>query len=86
KAGYGVNIEILVDQTAAAAVVPESAVFRQAGRTVLFVVRQGQAQLVEVVPGRRAGGLIEVSGEIKTGETVIVNPPPEVKDGTRVSP
>ncbi|RJX19275.1 MAG: HlyD family efflux transporter periplasmic adaptor subunit [Desulforudis sp.] len=85
KPGYEVNIEIVVDQGAAATVVPESTVFRRAGQTMLFAVRDGRAQLVKVVPGRRAGGLVEISGDIRAGETVIVNPPPEVKGGTRVS-
>ncbi len=85
KSGYEVSIEIVVDQTAADAIVPESAVFRKAGQSLVFVVRDGRAHAVEVALGRATGGLVEVTGEIRTGDLVIIDPPPEVGDGTRVS-
>lgn len=84
KPGYEVNIEVVVDQAAADTIIPESAVFRKAGQSMVFVVRDGRAQSVEVVPGRATGGLVEVTGEIRTGDMVIVDPPPEVQDGVRV--
>lgn len=84
KPGYEVNIEVVVEQADAEAVVPESAVFRRDGRSMVFIVRDGRAQLVEVAPGRKAGGLIEVTGAVRTGDRVIIDPPPEVQDGVRV--
>lgn len=84
KPGFQVNVEISIEEAPGETVVPETALFRQDGRTFLFVVRDGRAVKLEVVPGRKAAGLAEVTGGLKTGEEVIVHPGPEVKDGLRV--
>ncbi len=84
KPGFQVNVEISIEEVPGETVVPETALFRQDGRTFLFVVRDGRAAKVEVVPGRKAAGLAEVAGDLKAGEAVIVHPGPEVQDGARV--
>ncbi|MEW6541775.1 MAG: efflux RND transporter periplasmic adaptor subunit [Bacillota bacterium] len=84
KPGFQVNVEVVIEEAPGETVVPETAFFRQDGRTFLFVVRDGRALKVEVVPGRKAAGLAEVTGGLKTGEEVIVHPGSEVQDGARV--
>ncbi|ACA59658.1 efflux RND transporter periplasmic adaptor subunit [Candidatus Desulforudis audaxviator] len=84
KPGFQVNVEIIVDEAPGETVVPETALFRQDGATFLFVVRDGRAVKTAVTPGRRAAELTEVTGDLKTGESVIVHPGAEVKDGVRV--
>jgi HlyD family secretion protein len=84
KPGFQVNVEVVIEEAPGETVVPETALFRQDGRTFLFVVRDGRALKVEVVPGRKAAGLAEVTGGLKTGEEVIVHPGSAVQDGARV--
>jgi RND family efflux transporter MFP subunit len=68
------------------AVNPEALVQRD-GRTVVLVVKDG-AKAVEtvVVAGIRIGDLVAVTGELRSGDKVVIKPPADLKTGTLTRP
>lgn len=54
------------------------------GRTVLYAVRDDKAVEVTVTPGRKLGGLTAISGDVKNGEKVVVDPSPDLKTGALI--
>ncbi len=62
---------------------PESTLVHRGELTGLFVVRDGQAWLRWVRPGRAEGGEVEVLAGLWPGEEVVVSPQ-GLADGTRV--
>jgi RND family efflux transporter MFP subunit len=65
-------------------VVPDQAVVSREDRRVVFVVRNERAVETAVTTGASANGLTEVRDGVGPGDRVIVNPPADLKDGTRV--
>ena len=72
------------DPAAGALLLPESAVRREAGRDVVFVVEGDRVERRAVALGAASGGRIEVRSGLAPGERVVVDPPPELADGTPV--
>jgi multidrug efflux pump subunit AcrA (membrane-fusion protein) len=62
--------------------VPDDAVVRTGQLTSVFVVDSGRARLRLVNVGRAAEGTTEVLSGLSEGESVVVAPPPAVRDGT----
>ncbi|NPV05434.1 MAG: efflux RND transporter periplasmic adaptor subunit [Syntrophaceae bacterium] len=54
------------------------------GRTVAFVIREGRVQEQEVTTGEKLGDLLIVTGGLKPGDRVVLNPPKGLKTGSRV--
>jgi HlyD family secretion protein len=54
------------------------------GKTVVFVVRDNRAVEVPVTPGKKIADLTAIAGEAKSGEKVVLKPPPELRDGALV--
>jgi HlyD family secretion protein len=50
----------------------------------VFVVDQGHAQWVSVRKGSAIGDLVEIQSGLKGGQTVVINPAANLKDGARV--
>ena len=74
------------EQQALLAVNPEALVERD-GRTVLLVVRDGaRVAEVPVVPGSRIGDLVAVTGDVRSGDKVVLKPPADLKTGTLTRP
>jgi RND family efflux transporter MFP subunit len=70
-----------------ALVVPRSAVLPDAGKFVLFTVKNNHAVRHDVVTGISAGDLLEVSGQdLHDGDTVITLGNYELTDGMAVQP
>jgi RND family efflux transporter MFP subunit len=65
--------------------VPDAAVLRQGQLTSVFVIDGDRARLRFVSVGRSADGGTEILAGLSQGESVIVAPPPVVRDGTRVT-
>jgi RND family efflux transporter MFP subunit len=74
KAGSFVKADIVVNETAPGLFVPRSAVITFAGLQKIFLVEQGKAAEKEVKLGREFGGQVEVFGQLKAGEVVVVDP------------
>lgn len=65
--------------------VPRAALVSGSRQPVLFVVRNGKAQLCRFVAGRSLRDRIEVLGGLKAGDQVVVNGQDELRDGSPVS-
>ena len=61
-----------------------AAVVSRDGKTVAFVVRDGQAQEQEIATGEKLGDLLVVTGGVKAGDRVVLNPTRGLKTGSRV--
>jgi membrane fusion protein, multidrug efflux system len=72
--------------SAARLLVPEKAVVSRGGLEIAWAVSSdGRVALRYVRTGVRAGGSVEVRSGLEAGEKVVVNPPPDLEAGTRVS-
>jgi RND family efflux transporter MFP subunit len=90
----GVRVSFLEDSKSAAAhavqerphgvLLPVSALRKDGGEDVVFVVQEGRAQRRTVTLGGSSGALRQVLNGVSPGETVIVDAPPELKDGAAV--
>lgn len=64
--------------------VPRSAILRDDHGAYIFVVREGRAHRVEVVPGLQADDFVGVNGELKEGDVVVTVGNYELSDGMGV--
>lgn len=64
--------------------VAKNAIFRRNGKNLAFLVADNRVKLVEVQAGEPMGELLEVTGGLKEGDRVVLNPPASLKDGDRV--
>lgn len=64
--------------------VPQGAIRQQDGRDVVFVIRAGRAERRAVAVVATQSGESELSAGVSPGETIAVDPPPELADGTAV--
>jgi RND family efflux transporter MFP subunit len=65
--------------------VAQKALVTRQGRTVAFVVQEGQAKKVAVTTGPPLGDLVEIEGGLKEGDRVVLNPPESLGNGDLVS-
>lgn len=72
KPGFFARGDIKTEKEAGVTFVPESAVYTFVGITKVFVIKDGRAFERQVKTGVRDGGLIEVTGEVKPGDTVSI--------------
>jgi HlyD family secretion protein len=91
--GFRVGVRIVTTAVESAIKVPVSAVFPTPASTAdgrggmaVFVVDAGRARLAPVLVGARNANDAWVQQGLTVGDTVIVYPPPGVKDGARVKP
>ena len=64
---------------------PPDAVVERDGGTVVFVVRDGRAEQRTVKLGSDVGKLRLATQGVKSGETVVVSPPAELKQGSTIA-
>ena len=65
--------------------VSKKALVTRQGQTVAFVVKDNQAKRVEVTTGPAMGDLVEIEAGLKEGDRVVLDPPPSLEDGDRVT-
>jgi multidrug efflux pump subunit AcrA (membrane-fusion protein) len=73
--------------TAAAATtltVPKAAIQNTAGRDLAWVVREGRVERRAVTVSGASGSDLTLSAGLAAGETVVINPPATLTDGTTV--
>jgi HlyD family secretion protein len=76
---------VAADERNAVNAVQPAAIASRAGRSVVFVVRDGRVAEVPVETGRRLGDLLELKGAgLDAGNRVVLNPGERVRDGERV--
>ncbi|SDL43336.1 membrane fusion protein, multidrug efflux system [Modicisalibacter muralis] len=71
--------------TTTALLIPEHAVVPENDRQFVFVIENGVAQSREVKTGARRLGLVEITGGLRPGESIIVEGTLKVRDGTPVT-
>jgi RND family efflux transporter MFP subunit len=54
------------------------------GKSIVFVVRDGKAVAVPVTPGISVGGMTAISGDVKSGDKVVLKPAASLQDGALV--
>jgi RND family efflux transporter MFP subunit len=67
-------------------VVPRSAVRRDGGVDVVFLVRQNRVERRAVTTGATTGHKVEILAGLSSGERVVVQGPSELADGQKVQP
>jgi HlyD family secretion protein len=82
--GYRVETRILTARIEQAVVVPSSALFREQGAFSTFVIRDGVARRVEVGTGARTPDWVEVKRGLSEGDTVVIYPSDQVRDGVKL--
>jgi HlyD family secretion protein len=82
--GYRVQTRIVIWETANCLKVPLSALFRDGTEWAVFVVENGRARKRLVEAGHRTELEVEVVKGLSEGETVILHPSNEVRDGVRL--
>jgi HlyD family secretion protein len=66
------------------AVNPEAIATRD-GRSLVFVVREGAANEIEVTRGAKIGDVMAISGAVKSGDKVVLRPPADLRNGAAVT-
>jgi HlyD family secretion protein len=82
--GYRVEASILVWAGENVLTVPAAALFRGHAGWRAFVVENGRVAMREVSAGERGGGRIQVLAGIAEGETVVLFPSDQLREGVRV--
>ncbi|MEG6616186.1 efflux RND transporter periplasmic adaptor subunit [Peptococcaceae bacterium 1198_IL3148] len=84
KPGYTVDLKIITMPNKEFLTVPFEAIISKNGQTIVYTVEDGIAKekKIKTEPGNELFDIV-VSG-LKVGETVILNPPPQLKDGQPV--
>jgi len=72
------------DQTPRTAL-PAEAVVTAGSSSFVFRVSGDIVRKVTIAPGDKLGGMIVIGDELQSGDTVVLNPPPQLGDGTRIS-
>jgi RND family efflux transporter MFP subunit len=72
------------NQSAAAVLVPESAVRDDNGKKIVFLVKDNRAERRAVTIGAKRGGDTEIIAGLTAGDSVIVKGPPNLQDGQSV--
>jgi RND family efflux transporter MFP subunit len=88
----GVKVSFLRDEeerrpaaaAAPAVMVPKDALKTVDGNTIVFVVKDDRAERRAVRAGVQSGDQVEVVSGLTAGERVVVDAPPQLKDGDRV--
>jgi HlyD family secretion protein len=79
--GYRVEAHIRTESAEAALVMPASAVFRDGEKSAAFALVAGHARKVEVTLGLRTPDWVEVKRGVREGETVVLYPSDQVREG-----
>lgn len=83
--GYRVEAEIVVFAAADVLSVPISALVRQEEHWAVYVVREGRAQVRRIELGPRNPSAALVQQGLAAGETVVLYPGDQIRDGVRVT-
>jgi HlyD family secretion protein len=82
----GIKVRFLDEGDAARALptIPEGALLRDAEATAAWVVVDGRVTRRKVQAGESRDGRVEVTAGLQPGETVVVDPPPRLREGAAV--
>jgi membrane fusion protein (multidrug efflux system) len=83
-AGTSAQISLMLDSIPNSIVVPDRAIKPVIKGKEIVVMRQGKAQFIPVIMGIRSSNMVQVSGEIQAGDTILTTGMMQVKPGTSV--
>jgi RND family efflux transporter MFP subunit len=83
--GMFADVEWPVSREEASVFVPTTAVVRTSERQFVVRIREGVAEWVDVRRGEVQGELIEVFGEIREGDLVVLRANDEIRPGSRIT-
>ena len=85
------SVKVAFRETAAAprsvthaVLVPKNALLNQDGRDIVFIVQDGHAERRAVTVNDTQGDDSVLGSGVSAGEIIVVNPPPELKDGAKI--
>ena len=78
--------DVTAEQQKPVLAVAPDAITQRDGRSVVLAVRDGKAVAVPVTPGNRIADLAAISGDVKSGERVVLKPDPSLGSGALVKP
>lgn len=81
---FRVEVRVVLEEKDDVVLVPEGALFRNAGRWHVFRVDAGKAMLAEVETGLRDGLVREVVRGVAEGDVVVLHPDESLEDGSPV--
>lgn len=81
---YRVEVRVITWENRKALKIPVSSIFRSAEDWAVFQVANGAAHHKKITPGHRGDYEIEVFDGLSEGDSVVVHPSPDLKDGIRV--
>lgn len=85
KPGMFAEITLSSDGTADALAVPTSAILTTTERQYVVIVKSGMVQYVDIKPGQQSDNMTEVFGDLHAGDSLIVNPKNNLKNGVRLA-
>lgn len=84
RLGMGGDAEFIVNVSMAVISAPLDSLFEQDGKTLVWIVKEGRAKMVEVETGLESADEIEISKGLNEGTTVINKPPSSLEEGDKV--
>lgn len=85
KPGAFASVKLVLDVREGRPAIPESALVSQRGGYVVFVVKDGKAEMRDVKTGLREPGMVEILQGVEPGEQVVVEGQMRLQDGAAVS-
>lgn len=82
--GASVKAKVILEERAAAVMVPEISVVRRPAGDVVYVIVQNKAQQRVVKTGQKRDGMVEILDNIKVGETIAVDGAGFLTEGANV--
>jgi RND family efflux transporter MFP subunit len=83
--GIYCTVELHVPRKVPSLLVPAGAIIFNAGGMQVAVVKDGVVHLRKIVVGRDLGTTVEASAGVAAGDQVVLNPPVDLTDGSKVS-
>ncbi|MEO8676424.1 MAG: efflux RND transporter periplasmic adaptor subunit [Casimicrobiaceae bacterium] len=77
--------EVTLDQQKPLLAVNPEAIATRDGRTIVFLVKDGVATEMAVMPGMKIGDLTAIAGGVKSGDKVVLRPAAELRTGAAVT-
>ena len=72
------------DQKAVLTVNPK-AIVERSGKKIVFRIKDESVEAVNVTPGRKIGENVEISGELKSGDKLVLNPDAKLEAGAKIT-
>lgn len=81
---FRVNVTVVTEEIEGATLIPTSAIFQKQDGEYAFVVSGPVADLRQIKIGQRSHGVATVQSGVKNGEQVIVYPPQNLANGSKI--